>query len=1264
MNDTLNEDGYEHAPPPRRRGWRIAGYVLLGFTLAAFLGMTWLLFTNGGARFALGRAQTLLAPRLEVGTVGGRLAGPLRVTELRWRDPQTGVDVYLPRGEVDIGLRWLLVGDVRIRRANLSGLRVGLTTVPSRETPPSNRHPLQAPVDMRIDAFDLGDALVTRDGEELVHVRTAQVAGAWTGRRLRIYTLDVVAAQGEVHFSGNVNGRRRYRGQGQGRFRWRAGNHELAGVIRARANRRSAELELEASAPLRATLTFQLQQIEPWPWTWRLDVPALDPREQLLPGSSLQRLAAQLEGQGNLDEASVQGRIELNRTPLEVRRLEARREPERLTVTGEIGFGGGRVSLDGAARTAAEPVDGDFVIDWQGIDIPADLVGQALRTEGHIEVSGSATEYGAVGTLQVGPPGRLAFAQLRLRGTPELVQLERFDIVQPQGRLAAAGLITLEPVLGWTLAASARRFDPGAIIEGWPGQLDFRLASNGRMEEEHPVASLALQDLTGTLRERPVAGRADLRVDADRAVTGRAELSSGASRVRVVGRTDPDRGDLLDVVFDVASLGDWLPGGRGSLRGTVQAAGRWPELTMDARLTAADVAYEGNEVRSASLTAHVIRPLQPSGELRLDARGLVAAGLDFESLQLRADGDAQDHRASLDAQGPRLTVGTDVTGSFAGDTWSGTLSRLLLAVPRRAQLSLEQPVTVSWSPARSTLERACLVDGDIRVCAQGEMGPAPRMALQYEIRELPLGLAQGLVDLPVDIDGRLDGMGEIRRDDTGALTGLVQLRSRTGTLYEPALGDVPSRELLAWRDLDVDASLDGDTATVQARGGLNENGTLSLQGSATGLTTAAPAIDGQVEVNLPGLGVVEAFVPQLLNVQGTLSVRARAQGPLDAPQVGGEARLEQLAFELPELGLKPSEGRFVASLEGDGPVRLEGSVKSGDGTLRVTGEAQLSGEARLNVTGENVLAADIPGVRLVITPSIDAQHSDAGLQLGGRVSILNAAVNLQRLPNARRTRSVSPDVVVVDDPDMDAARNVPVRADLDFQVGAPGSENVKITGFGLDATVTGALTVRERPGQPTTASGELRVAGGYQAYGQDLTIQQGRLLFAGTPVDNPRLAITAVREIDAVTAGFRVSGTARNPQLTVFSDPPMGEASALSYIIAGKPLDQIGQGTGEGDALQSAARQLGAAAGGLLARNIGKRLGVDEVGIQESRSVGGAALTVGQYLSPRLYLSYGVGLFEPGRVVTLRYRVSRGLSLEAEQGSLSSRAGVQFRTEK
>jgi len=41
---------------------------------------------------------------------------------------------------------------------------------------------------------------------------------------------------------------------------------------------------------------------------------------------------------------------------------------------------------------------------------------------------------------------------------------------------------------------------------------------------------------------------------------------------------------------------------------------------------------------------------------------------------------------------------------------------------------------------------------------------------------------------------------------------------------------------------------------------------------------------------------------------------------------------------------------------------------------------------------------------------------------------------------------------------------------------------------------------------------------------------------------------------------------------------------------------------------------------------------------------------VGKYLTPRLYVNYGLGLFQPVNTFTIRYLFSRQWSLQAQQG--------------
>jgi translocation and assembly module TamB len=221
-------------------------------------------------------------------------------------------------------------------------------------------------------------------------------------------------------------------------------------------------------------------------------------------------------------------------------------------------------------------------------------------------------------------------------------------------------------------------------------------------------------------------------------------------------------------------------------------------------------------------------------------------------------------------------------------------------------------------------------------------------------------------------------------------------------------------------------------------------------------------------------------------------------------------------------------------------------------------------------------------------------------------------------------------------------------------------DEVRFTGFGLSARLAGRVQVTDTPGQVTLGEGEVSIVQGeYEAYGQKLTISAGRLVFAG-PVTNPVLDVRVTREVDDITAGLQVSGTPRAPQITVFSDPTMPQADALSYLLLGRPLNQASDQ--EGRLLVDAVSTLGVKGGEFLAKRIGQSLGLQEVQVQTGDTLEETSLVVGQYLSPRLYLSYGLGLFSEGYTVRLRYRLSEKLTLQVEGGA-QQRADLLYNIE-
>ena len=84
--------------------------------------------------------------------------------------------------------------------------------------------------------------------------------------------------------------------------------------------------------------------------------------------------------------------------------------------------------------------------------------------------------------------------------------------------------------------------------------------------------------------------------------------------------------------------------------------------------------------------------------------------------------------------------------------------------------------------------------------------------------------------------------------------------------------------------------------------------------------------------------------------------------------------------------------------------------------------------------------------------------------------------------------------------------------------------------------------------------------------------------------------------------------------------------------------------------LANAANSLGLKGGNLVAKKLAARFGLEEARVETTGGLREASLVVGKYLSPRLYVTYGLGLFEPVSTFKIRYLLGREWTLQAEQG--------------
>jgi translocation and assembly module TamB len=173
----------------------------------------------------------------------------------------------------------------------------------------------------------------------------------------------------------------------------------------------------------------------------------------------------------------------------------------------------------------------------------------------------------------------------------------------------------------------------------------------------------------------------------------------------------------------------------------------------------------------------------------------------------------------------------------------------------------------------------------------------------------------------------------------------------------------------------------------------------------------------------------------------------------------------------------------------------------------------------------------------------------------------------------------------------------------------------------------------------------------YSAFGRTLTTNRGQLQFADSPIDNPNLDITASRTIGDVVAGVHVRGTAKSPLLTLYSEPPMDQADILSYLTLGHPMNVAGQG--ESEELFSAANTAGLIGGNYLAGYVGRQFGLEEVRVEAESATASPWVVVGKYLSPRLYVRYGVGVYEDAYSIIVRYQLTEHWQLQGEGGQFS-----------
>lgn len=673
-------------------------------------------------------------------------------------------------------------------------------------------------------------------------------------------------------------------------------------------------------------------------------------------------------------------------------------------------------------------------------------------------------------------------------------------------------------------------------------------------------------------------------------------LQVGARRVKVEPMKLKGAGDMaLQLTADLAGS---------PLRGTLEGAWQGIDLTLLGPWLPETMELEGQSSGEADLRLLGEERTAVAG--RIEAGGQLALG-DFSASFSRVEGtldwDADGLAARIEAEleeGGRLTADLNSKEPPPSLPQYGTL----VAKWEGIDLSRLRP----WLPSAVRLRGA--LSGQTR----GEWLAGQKLFLSGEV-------------------GIGDGEVSWRREE-----GEVSFSLRTAEANWRWKGD----------------SLEGNLALALAEIGRIE-GAFSLPLPAR-LPTALQQ-QGPLSVSLKGemreQGLLSAIFPGLLREsEGELGVQLNVGGTWSSPDPGGWLHLSGAGAYLPMAGIDIEEVDVRAELSGRSLRLVSFSARSGPGRIEGEGEVRLErwrvAEYRATMKGERFQLVDLPELQLLVSPDLSLSGTMEMLKVRGEVKLPELILVERKRPEMVEE---SPDVVVVGEEAPAAKGELPIA--LDLRVKVVLGKRVLIKYAGVDARLTGGINLIADGIEDINARGEIRVVEGiYSTYGVQLKIVRGRILYAGGPVDRPTLDILALRTIGEVKAGVQVGGTPREPVVSLYSDPGMPDTDVLSYIVLGHPMG--GDRESAGLLMGAASALLSRGESAVLQDRLQRRLGVDVLSIESGGGeVASSMVTIGKYLNPRLYISYGQSLFTGSSEAKLRYELSEHWELESKMGEES-----------
>ncbi|MGI9220425.1 MAG: translocation/assembly module TamB domain-containing protein [Woeseiaceae bacterium] len=841
---------------------------------------------------------------------------------------------------------------------------------------------------------------------------------------------------------------------------------------------------------------------------------------------------------------------------------------------------------------------------------------------GSVSVTGSPDDWRVSGTVTLSSD-RFSAGRFQIDGFGDRNQMQA-TIIDSQilgGRLAGQTSVSWRNERAWSASLMMTDLELAALNDRWPSRVSGNVDAQGTQDLNS--LNLNLQDVSGELHTLPMTANGRVQLSGDSFRAQELSVRHSDSRLEIDGDLYSADGMTFDIVIDDA--GRYLV----DANGFFEAAG---SLSLHPDHQFVKINGKGSELGYGELQATSAEIRNRTGEAcPLNAEAIVPElriGDDaFDNVTLTFCGDQQQQALTLDASYDTIDVQVAMAGGITQSAgWQGDLQEFSLAMHEEPLVTLSAPAALSLSNHSASLERACLSgDTSMRLCTATDWAAGTHFNLDAEMADLPLSLINRFISTELLFNQTVNGQVNWSQSVEKGTDGYADINFSAGAITSTTKSDisVPTDPgTFFFKIVDGRALTGSGELPLPNLGGIAAE--LSIPDIRQGGSTV---VDGSVQIELMSSSLLAALFPAIDQARGNFKADLAISGTLSDPHLVGEFSVTDGSLAIRPFGLQLEQINLTSTLFDDGQVELSGDFVSGEGRAELYTRSDYANTGakgfELELRGQNLTLIDIPDIRARTDVDLRVNYDYKQLELGGSIVIPQARIMATDLAAAQDVESE--DVVIVagelptDDRKPATESDFNIAGSVEVALGNDVSMDLGIA----TASLTGSTVFLWQDTLIPIADGRYDLTGSVQAFGQALEITSGGLRFPKIPADNPFVRLRAEREIygnpQVKTAGILVDGQLRQISVNPYTKPMTTEERALTLLVTGSDFDYE-QGVG--------------------------------------------AIDFGTYIAPRVFVSYGVGLFETENVVRVRYDLKRGFGVTATSGEKESGLDLSYRIER